>query len=199
MEFTEFQYSLGIKDDSSLTEYAFILRGLIKELFEKYGIAITKDVESYSETINGDFDVAISLTYKNLVSVSIGGYTEGSDYTVDYSNGTITLLASGDMNSDTNYTVEYTYYLILNQYNTPLDELFPTKTFKEYPEPDPDLKWAFYTSAQIRYEHLKAKTYMISSVTSPEGSKTIYRSSHLPREITSIFEHYSPLGVVSIG
>ena len=199
MEFTEFQYSLGIKDDSSLTEYAFILRGLIRELFEKYGIAITKDIESYSETINGDFDVAISLTYKNLVSVSIGDYTENSDYTVDYNNGTVILLPSGNMNSGTDYTVTYTYYLILNEFNSPLDELFPTKTFVEYTEPPPDLKWAFYTSAQMRYENLKAKTYMISSVTSPEGSKTAYKSFKLPREITSIFEHYSPLGTITIG
>ena len=198
MELTEFQYSLGIKDDSAMAEYAFILRGLIRELFSKYGIAITKDLESYSETINGSYDEPIQLTYKNLESVSIGGFTEDTDYTFDSDDGTITILSTGSMNESTDYITAYTYYLIINSYTVPLAEVFPDKTITEFVEPPPDLKYAFFTAAQMRYENLQAKTHMISSVTSPEGSKTTYKPFKLPGDVTDIFEHYSPLGYVSV-
>lgn len=199
MEFTEFEYSLGIKDDQASAEYAFILRGLIREIFEKYGIAITRDEEAYEETLNGDFDTPLSLTYKSINTLSISGYVEDIDYTVDKTKGTVTILSSGSMNSGTNYTVSYTYYVFINEYNESLSSLFPNKTFTEYSVPPPDLKYAFYTAAQMRYENMKARTYMISSVTSPEGSKTVYKPFKLPREISVIFEHYSPLSSVELG
>ena len=90
--FTEFKLALGIKSSDRDTEYASILKGLIKELYTTYGIAITKDVETASETINSTYGTKIQLAYKNIVSLTISGYVEGVDYTLDKVSGELVIL-----------------------------------------------------------------------------------------------------------
>ena len=113
--FTEFKLALGIKSSDRDTEYASILKGLIKELYTTYGIAITKDVETASETINSTYGATIQLAYKNIVSLTISGYVEGVDYTLDKVSGELVILSTGSMLENTNYNVSYSYYVFINE------------------------------------------------------------------------------------
>ena len=71
--------------------------------------------EIVDETFNSAFDTAVELDYTELktgtvVVTDVGGgvtYTEGTDYTVDYENGTITVLSTGAMADSTNYEIDY--------------------------------------------------------------------------------------------
>ena len=117
MTFTEFLYSLGIKNRDAEPEFAFILLSLIREIFETYGIAITRDIYEHNEDIQGEYDTEISLKYGLIKTITIisgeNVYEEGVDYTVDYISGTITILSSGRMNANTSYNVQYSYYIFL--------------------------------------------------------------------------------------
>lgn len=70
-----------------------------------------------NEDVTSSFDVPVKLQFKDLVAGSVnvedngGGvpYTENVDYTVDYSQGYITVLSSGGMADATVYDVDYDY------------------------------------------------------------------------------------------
>lgn len=118
LSFTDFKISLGIQSDDKNAEYAHQLRSIIRELFTIYGIALDKDESTKTETINiSEFDTEYSLEYKNIKSLSIDTFTENVDYTLDKDNGTITLLSSGNMLLNTDYEVNYTYYIFVNESN----------------------------------------------------------------------------------
>ena len=51
LSFTDFKISLGINSDDRNGEYASILKGLIRELYTIYGIAIDKDTKETNESI----------------------------------------------------------------------------------------------------------------------------------------------------
>lgn len=67
------------------------------------------------------FDVPVSLAHANMdasvvaiVTSQDGGttYTAGTDYTVDYAAGTITVLSTGTMLDATSYKIDYTYLTV---------------------------------------------------------------------------------------
>ena len=130
--FTEFKLALGIKSSDRDTEYASILKGLIKELYTTYGIAITKDVETASETINSTYGTKIQLAYKNIVSLTISGYVEGVDYTLDKVSGELVILSTGSMLESTNYNVSYSYYVFINESNEIIYQIYPDTTYTTY-------------------------------------------------------------------
>lgn len=117
LSFVDFKLKMGIDSDEKDTEYASILRGLIRELYTVYGIALDKDVNTITETITvTEFDAPIQLTYKNIVSLSIAGYVEGVDFTLDKDNGTITINSNGSMLLQ-DYSITYSYYVFINESN----------------------------------------------------------------------------------
>lgn len=130
--FTEFKLALGIKSSDRDTEYASILKGLIKELYTTYGIAITKDIETASETINSTYGTKIQLAYKNIVSLTISGYVEGVDYTLDKVSGELVILSTGSMLESTNYNVSYSYYVFINESNEIIYQIYPDTTYTTY-------------------------------------------------------------------
>ena len=123
--FTDFKLSMGIVGQDRDTEYANILKGLIKELYSVYGIALTKDILSHTETITANFSNPISLAYKNIVSATIEGFTEGIDYTINLQEGDLTVLSSGSLTNGTDYIITYDYYLFINESNTLVYEIYP--------------------------------------------------------------------------
>lgn len=122
--FTDFKLSMGIVAQDRDTEYANILKGLIKELYTVYGIALTKDILSHTETITADFSNPITLAYKNIVRATIAGFTEGIDYTINLQEGDLTVLSSGSMTSGTDYIITYDYYLFINESNTLIYDIY---------------------------------------------------------------------------
>ncbi|MBN2008105.1 flagellar hook-associated protein FlgL [candidate division KSB1 bacterium] len=68
-----------------------------------------------NETVNVNVGAAQNLQHVHLEKESVivrdtsGGttYSEGTDYTIDYENGTITALASGNMVDGQNYVIDY--------------------------------------------------------------------------------------------
>lgn len=130
--FTEFKLDIGIKNDDRDTEFSSILKSLIKELYTTYGIALTKDILSNTETINSTYDTTIELTYKNIVSLTISGYTEDVDYTIDKSTGELVLLSNGSMTENTDYLISYEYYLFINESNTHELKIYPDTDTLEY-------------------------------------------------------------------
>ena len=130
--FTEFKLALGIKGSDRDTEYASILKGLIKELYTTYGIAITKDIETASETINSTYGTTTQLAYKNIVSLTISGYVEGVDYTLDKVSGELVILSTGSMLENTNYNVSYSYYVFINESNEIIYQIYPDTTYATY-------------------------------------------------------------------
>lgn len=130
--FTDFKLSLGITSPTRDTEYAYILKGLIKELYSVYGIAISKDVFSNSETINATYDTTVQLAYKNIIEVTIAGFSEGIDYTIDLVTGELVVLQSGSMLENTDYTITYTYYLFINESNEIIYTIYPTEDDTTY-------------------------------------------------------------------
>ena len=111
---------------ASFTEFklASILKGLIKELYTTYGIAITKDVETASKTINSTYGTKIQLAYKNIVSLTISGHVEGVDYTLDKVSGELVILSTGSMLESTNYNVSYSYYVFINESNEIIYQIY---------------------------------------------------------------------------
>ena len=130
--FTEFKLSLGIKSSDRDTEYSSILKGLIKELYTTYGIAITRDINDATETINSTFDTTIALAYKNIVTLAINGFTENIDYTLNRVTGEITILSTGSMLESTDYVVTYTYYLFINESNEMIYTIYPETDYTTY-------------------------------------------------------------------
>lgn len=130
--FTEFKLNIGIKNDDRDTEYSSILRGLVKELYSTYGIALSKDVDRNIETINTTFNTKVELAYKNIVSLVIAGKTENVDYTLDKINGSLTLLSSGTMLEGTDYEVSYSYYVFINESNSLEHLIYPEVGVKTY-------------------------------------------------------------------
>ena len=63
-----------------------------------------------------DYDVAISLSHDNLVEGSEKVYNstytaeKDTDYNIDYTNGTITFLSTGNLDNSSDYNVDYRYY-----------------------------------------------------------------------------------------
>lgn len=123
--FTDFKLSTGIKTQDRDTEYANILKSVLKELYTIYGIVLDKDILSHSEEITAVLDTPISLAYKNIVSLDLTGYIEGTDYTINLIEGELTILSTGSMTAGTNYTVTYEYYLFINESNEFIYEIYP--------------------------------------------------------------------------
>lgn len=121
MTYTDFQISMGIKSQDD--RYPSILRGLIAELYTRYGIVISRDQEAYSETVNVEYNTPFSLKYKLISNVQFSG-TEGIDYTVDYEAGTITILSTGSLLENTDYTITYNYTVFMNSSNTIVKQLY---------------------------------------------------------------------------
>ena len=69
----------------------------------------TASREVTEETFTASHDSAVSLQYADLVSgsVTVSTYVEGTDYTVDYDLGTITVLSAGSMSDGTDYEIDY--------------------------------------------------------------------------------------------
>jgi hypothetical protein len=99
--------------------------GYIYEIDESAGTYSKLNIGVEDETFTSDFDTAVSLEYNNIKSGSVvvtttdgtTTYTEDTDYTIDYDNGTITVLSSGTMNSNTDYNIDY-----YHAYNITADE-----------------------------------------------------------------------------
>ncbi len=87
---------------------------------------LTADSVTVTDTSNGavadesfasDHDTPVSLDNDNLTANSVTvntpdgetTYTEDDDYTIDYDDGTITVLSTGDMADATEYHIDYDY------------------------------------------------------------------------------------------
>jgi len=74
------------------------------------------------ESFVSNFDVAVALAHTVLVSGtvvvtttdSVTTYTEGVDYTINYTSGTITVLSTGSMADATSYYIDYSYLTALS-------------------------------------------------------------------------------------
>jgi len=92
--FTDFKLSFSIDTETNDTEYVNIMLGVLRELYSTYGIALLRDDENNTETLTLEHDTETKLIHKNIKSLSIGTYVEGTDYTVNYEDGTITSLST---------------------------------------------------------------------------------------------------------
>lgn len=117
MSYTHFLQSLGIKDSDRDPEFLSLIEATIDELYDLFGIVLYKDFLTTSSIINGAFNTPLDLAYKTVSNVSIAGYTENTDYTIDSSNGTITILSTGTMLENTDYTINYSYVWYNNKWN----------------------------------------------------------------------------------
>lgn len=131
--FTNFKISFGIKDEENDTEYASIMLGVLRELFTKFGIALVRDTEKYSETLSLKHDTETQLIHKNIKSLTIDTYVEGIDYVVNYEDGTITSLSSGSILDNQSLTINYVYYVFINESDTLSLEIFPRTNKTIYP------------------------------------------------------------------
>jgi len=69
------------------------------------------------ETFTSNHDTPVQLAHTNLTAGTVvvtdkpsdGPYTEGVDYTIDYANGTITVLSTGGMADATDFLIDYEY------------------------------------------------------------------------------------------
>jgi hypothetical protein len=133
--FTDFKLSFSIKDNTNDTEYASIMRGVLKELYTIFGIALVRDTEQHSETITLEHDTETQLIHKNIKELSIdhlGTYVEGTDYVVNYEEGTITSLSSGSIPNNQSLTINYFYYVFINESDTLTLEIFPRQNKTKY-------------------------------------------------------------------
>ena len=129
MTYNDFMISMGIKGEDD--RYPSILRGLLAELHTRYGIVISRDQEVYTETVNVAYDTPFSLKYKLLSEVTFTG-TEGVDYTVDYDNGTITILSTGNLLENTDYEITYSYTVFLNTSNSLFKRIYLDPEYETY-------------------------------------------------------------------
>lgn len=123
--FTNFKLSFGIKDSENDIEYSQILLGILRELYSTYGIALLRDTEKQSESLTLDINIATRLIHKNIKTLTITGYVENVDYSVDYEKGTVTSLSSGSIVNGTTVSIEYTYYVFINESDTVTLEIHP--------------------------------------------------------------------------
>jgi len=85
------------------------------------------------ETFNSNtLDTPVQLANTCLVSGTVvvtttdglTTFTEGTDYTIDYVNGTITCLSTGSMTANTDYLIDYDYYkFVWSSYSIDLSDL----------------------------------------------------------------------------
>ena len=129
--FTDFKLSFSIDNTSNDTEYVNIMSGVLRELYTTFGIALLRDLENNTETINLEHNIETKLIHKNIKSLTISGtlgtYIEGTDYTVNYEDGTITSLSIGSITNNESVTITYEYYVFINESNTLSLEIFPLK------------------------------------------------------------------------
>lgn len=133
--FTDFKLSFSINDANNDTEYVGIMKGVLKELFTTYGIALVRDTEKYSETLSLEHDITTQLIHKNIKDISIDSltsYQEGIDYIVNYEEGTITSLSTGSIPNNESLKIDYSYYVFINESDTLTLEIFPRTNKKIY-------------------------------------------------------------------
>lgn len=131
MNYTEFLIDLGIKDVNMHSEYVALIKSSLRDIYETYGIVITKDQIDTTQTINTPFDTPVDIEHPYAFNLSISGYTEGSDYT--FANNQITTLSTGTMLADTDYTVSYSYYEYINTFDELVIELYPEGLISNIP------------------------------------------------------------------
>jgi len=80
------------------------------------------------------YDTPVSLANNNIQSgtVVVTTYIEGSDYTIDYAAGTITVLSTGNMIDATSYLIDYKAGLGEGTANYVVGSAGQPKTIKEY-------------------------------------------------------------------
>lgn len=130
--FTNFKLSFGIKDSENDIEYSQILLGILRELYSTYGIALLRDIESKVESLILNIGIETQLIHKNIKTLSITGYVEGVDYSVNYEEGTITSLSSGSIIDGATISVEYTYYVFVNESDNLILEIYPYENKTKY-------------------------------------------------------------------
>lgn len=130
--FTNFKLSFGIKESTDDIEYSQIMLGVLRELYSTYGIALLRDIEIKSEDLILYNEVATQLIHKNIKTISMVGYEENVDYIVNYEEGTITSLSSGSIIDGTTVTVEYTYYVFVNESDNLILEIYPYNNKTKY-------------------------------------------------------------------
>ena len=78
------------------------------------------------------YNTPVSLAHNTIESGSERVYnatttfTRGTDYTMDYTNGTITVLSTGSMHNNTQYGINYLYYGTLTGTNLSMANLVIT-------------------------------------------------------------------------
>ena len=130
--FTNFKLSFGIKETTDDVEYSQIMLGVLRELYSTYGIALLRDIETKSEDLILYNEVTTQLIHKNIKTISMTGYIENVDYIVNYEEGTITSLSSGSIIDGTTVTVEYTYYVFVNESDNLILEIYPYNNKTKY-------------------------------------------------------------------
>lgn len=107
---SDFRGMLVMKDEENDT----IINQVTVEQFARDESATKTTDESFTS----DHDVAVSLTnraivqYSETVTDSTGAttYVRGTDYTMVYKSGTITVLSTGSMADATSFLIDYNYY-----------------------------------------------------------------------------------------
>ena len=130
--FTNFKLSFGIKDSENDIEYSQIMLGFLQDLYSTYGIALLRDIDSYSQSLALTLNTETQLIHKNIKTLSIVGYVEDIDYVVDYGKGTITSLSSGSITDGATVAVDYTYYVFINESDNLKLEIYPRQNKIKY-------------------------------------------------------------------
>ena len=93
------------------------------------------------ESFISSHDIAVSLAHSNITSSTVvvtttdgnTTYTEDTDYTIDYTNGAITVLSTGAMVDATEYYIDYDYIvedlIVRTTVTTPEDPFFNSWTY----------------------------------------------------------------------
>lgn len=116
----ENRQSMAIQVDQSLERLIGLANRRVKGgvLFggtQTLAVPYTASREVTGETFTASYDRAVSLRHADLMSGSVtvstsdGGvpYVEGTDYTVDYNLGTVSVLSTGSMSDGTDYKINY--------------------------------------------------------------------------------------------
>lgn len=123
--FTNFKLSMGIRDKQNDIEYSQIMLGVLRELYSTFGIALLRDIDTNSQSAVLVHDTPYTLVHKNIKSITVETYVEGTDYEVDYENGTIASLSSGSILNNATVTVDYEYYVFINESSELNLEIYP--------------------------------------------------------------------------
>ena len=84
-------------------EIQFFIRGRFREVT---GESFTSDYDTAVALSNEDIDPNSETVYE---SDPEEGFSEGTDYSMDYENGEITVLSGGSMDDSTTYTIDYEF------------------------------------------------------------------------------------------